>query len=80
MLYDNNYLFIRAKNVFSPGEDKEKIKSLVTNKEDRLNHGYGTKIIKEITSKYNGASTFRTEGNYFIYSGMLYLPMKGEEK
>lgn len=44
---------------------------LSTTKKNKANHGYGTKIIKEISNKYNGKCDFYEEDNYFCCNVVL---------
>lgn len=56
------YLYIESKNSCR----SEKIrKGLLTTKKDKVNHGYGTAIVKEIADRYNGESKFVSDGNLF---------------
>jgi two-component system sensor histidine kinase AgrC len=44
---------------------------LKTSKSDVKNHGFGTKSVKEIASKYNGIADFYEEGNRFFANVVL---------
>lgn len=46
---------------------------LVSDKQDKKNHGYGTKIIREIAKKHSGFADFYEEDGYFCCNVMLYL-------
>ena len=46
---------------------------LVSDKQDKKKHGYGTKIIREIAKKYSGFADFYEEDGYFCCNVMLYL-------
>lgn len=46
-------------------------KNFITTKKDRKNHGYGLKILKEITDKYEGEVKLKAEDN--IFEAVLYL-------
>lgn len=46
---------------------------LVTDKEDKANHGYGTRIIREIAAKHKGFADFYEEGNEFCCNVVMYL-------
>ena len=60
---NKGYLYIESKNSFIP----EKIKSgLLTIKNDKFNHGYGTGIIKEIAAQYEGDVKYSSEGDTFL--------------
>lgn len=78
LLYDKNYLFVKVINHILVDENHPPLTSLRSSKTDRKNHGYGTKIIRSICEKYNGACHFNVKDNLFVFEGMLYLPMKGD--
>lgn len=44
---------------------------LATTKNDTFFHGYGTKIIKEITEKYDGNYSWKESGDFFITNVLL---------
>ena len=67
------YLFIQVVNPIPPNTDKESLLSLTTEKSDVKNHGYGTRIIKQIAAKYNGHAMFSVEGDKFVAEAMLDL-------
>ena len=46
---------------------------LITDKENRILHGYGTKIIKDIAEKYHGYADFYEENNMFCCDVVLNL-------
>lgn len=46
---------------------------LVSDKQNKNNHGYGTRIIKEIAEKHNGFADFYEENDYFCCNVVLYL-------
>lgn len=46
---------------------------LISDKPDKKNHGYGTRIIREIAGRYNGFADFYEENNYFCCNVVLYL-------
>lgn len=45
---------------------------LKTNKKDKSNHGYGTKIIKELAEKHHGFADFYEQDNMFCCNVILY--------
>ncbi|MBQ3527410.1 MAG: GHKL domain-containing protein [Clostridia bacterium] len=51
----------------------DKNPALVSDKSDKKNHGYGTKIIREIAKKHSGFADFYEEDGYFCCNVMLYL-------
>ena len=70
-----DYLRITAFNSVDPELVKEK-PSLRTTKKNR-GHGYGTKIIKNITKKYEGYVTFTYEDNKFVSDCLINMNHKG---
>ena len=70
-----DYLRITSFNSVDPSLTKEK-PSLRTTKKNR-GHGYGTKIIKNITKKYEGYVTFTFEDNKFVCDCMINMNHKG---
>ena len=46
---------------------------LVSDKQDKKNHGYGTKIIREIAKKHSGFADFYEEDGYFCCNVILYI-------
>ncbi|MBO5528876.1 MAG: sensor histidine kinase [Bacilli bacterium] len=62
---------IECSNYFVGGRDFENGLPLTT-KNDKLNHGFGTKSIQEIVHRYHGDATFKTEGNIFTVSIIFY--------
>ncbi|HIV63504.1 MAG TPA: GHKL domain-containing protein [Firmicutes bacterium] len=67
------YLFIQVINPIPHNADKESLLSLNTEKSDVNNHGYGTKIIRQIAAKFNGHAMFSVEEDKFIAEAMLDL-------
>lgn len=51
--------------------------NVIKTRKNGKNHGYGTKIIKNIASKYNGYVEFEIEDNRFICDVLLYMNLKG---
>lgn len=47
--------------------------ALLSSKKNTKNHGYGTKIIKDIANKYNGFADFYEENDLFCCNIILYL-------
>ena len=58
------YLYINISNSFS-GEIATERDHLSSTKENKHEHGYGTRIIKEICEKYNGVFTWKFKDNFF---------------
>ena len=46
---------------------------LKTDKEDKVSHGYGTRIIREIAQKHRGFADFYEEGGEFCCNVVMYL-------
>ncbi|MDO5330821.1 MAG: GHKL domain-containing protein [Bacillota bacterium] len=70
-----DYLRISISNPIRE-EDREKAIKLSSKKGE--NHGYGTKIIREIASQYDGYASFDLEGELFVADVLLYLSPKKE--
>ena len=69
----NDYLKISFKNTMN---DKE-ANTMITSKNDKLNHGFGLVIINEIIAKYNGFSNVYTSSfaeNQTYYNLELFFP------
>lgn len=49
---------------------------LATNKRDKLNHGYGLKLIKSSVERYDGNFKYSYENN--IFTSMIILPLKSK--
>jgi hypothetical protein len=79
MLYEAPYLFITVRNHIPKDVDEKKLLSLNSSKGDRMNHGYGTKVIRDISSKYNGTTKFEVQDGCFVFDGMLLLKDGKEE-
>ena len=69
-----DYLNIISENPFS-GEirksEKNKLQILSTTKRNSSEHGFGTRIISEITQKYDGVCVYEYEGGVFKMNVML---------
>lgn len=69
-----NYVIIECENTFD-GEIKiNKKKQLITTKNG--DHGYGTKIIKNVLDKYNGNLEYDINGNIFKLIAMIEITEK----
>lgn len=69
----NDYVKISFKNTMS---DKE-TNTMITSKNDKLNHGFGLVIINEIIAKYNGFSNVYTSSfaeNQTYYNLEIFFP------
>lgn len=76
--YQEPYLKIAVKN---PTSKHEVLAEGLTSKEDKAIHGYGKRIIKEITNKYDGAIEEKIEKNTYCVYAMLKVPeVKEKEK
>lgn len=67
-----NYLAIVIKNTVPKSVLKEN-PELHTTKQDRENHGFGLKVIRNVAQKYDGLTSFSEEDGYFVASVMLKL-------
>ena len=64
-----NYIIVECSNSFS-GEVKFNRKNeLISSKNG--DHGYGTKIIKNVVNKYNGTLDYEVNDNKFIITIMF---------
>ena len=72
-VFDGNYLLLDVLNATIAAKEDISLGLLHSQKTDRLNHGYGTKIIDSICRKYSGVSKFYIEDGIFHFSGMLLL-------
>lgn len=66
------FLFVVVENCYD-GILLQKNDELLTTKEDTENHGYGTKILRQIASKYQGEVSFAAESTVFRARIMLKL-------
>lgn len=72
VIYEEPYFIVEVENSISKDVNKAKLLSLQSSKKDRLNHGYGVKIIKEICEKYEGVAKYTiSDDGRFNFSGML---------
>lgn len=73
---DKQYLHIAVRN--TTANDVPIIDNMVeTNKTDKILHGFGLKIIRQITEKYNGVYTLQCKNRMFTVQ--ITLPTKREE-
>lgn len=70
----NSFLLIEEENFFE-GEMLFYEGLPVTNKEDKLYHGFGMQSIRMLTEKYEGDIHLESEGSIFRLSIMLPMPM-----
>lgn len=54
---------------------KEGKKNLISRKEDKERHGFGTKSIKKITDKYNGSYTWYFDDEKMVFHSTIMLPL-----
>lgn len=66
-------LLVKVSNCLEEG-DAEHALRLRTNKPDKRYHGCGTRIVKSICAKYNGAVTFSEKDGRFVVAAMLTEP------
>ncbi len=74
------YLFVIVINPLAEDEDTEKLSKLKTSKRNPSQHGYGTRIVREIARKYKGSCVFDIEGGKFAAKAMLYVDGEEDEK
>ncbi len=66
-----DYFYIVVDNPVPADVNVRKILNLVTSKEDKKQHGYGTKIVRRIAEKYKGAAIFDIREGRFVAKLML---------
>lgn len=71
--YMRNYLFITVKNTVNDTLSKSERLKLHSSK-NSFTHGYGTKIVRTLAEKHDGAAKFDLQDNTFVASVMLALP------
>ncbi len=69
----NNFLLIRVVNSILPNSVKEKNGRLVSTKKNSREHGFGVKIIKNLTEENGGCFEYTVEEERFIANVMLRL-------
>lgn len=67
------YLYVSITNPLGSNIDKEQILSLKTNKDDKISHGYGSRIIDRIVRRYNGQVNYSIIDGQFVADIMLDL-------
>lgn len=60
-----NKIYIKVNNRCLSTKEEHDIKELITEKEDKENHGLGTKNVLETVQKYNGNVTYSTKSGWF---------------
>ena len=71
--------YLRITSLNSINEDKAKAaQTLRTTKRGKA-HGYGTKIIKNIASKYNGYASFKVEDGKFVCDALINVILEGNK-
>ena len=78
ILTQQDYLRIVSYNTVTKVNMEEGKLSLHTSKEEK-NHGYGTKIIKNICEKYHGYATFAIDGDQFICDCVLDMTYRSQD-
>lgn len=68
----NDFLLIQVKNYFD-GALEYRNGQLVTSKNDKLNHGFGIKSIRQVAEKYEGELKITAEDNWF--SLLVIMPL-----
>ncbi len=66
-----DYFYIVVDNPVPADVNVRRILNLVTSKGDKKQHGYGTKIVRRIAEKYNGAAIFDIREGKFTAKLML---------
>lgn len=69
------YLYCSVENRIHQNNYQEKL-SLVTSKDNKLEHGYGIMAVKRIAEKYNGMTQFSNSPTHFTATVMLLLDDK----
>ena len=70
MRFINKQFYIKVENP-TDKEHGELKDTLETSKKDKVNHGYGTKIVKRIAVKYNGYVRYKVADGKFIAEVLL---------
>ena len=78
ILTQQDYLRIVSYNTVTNVNIEEGKLSLHTSKEAK-NHGYGTKIIKNICEKYHGYATFAVDGDQFVCDCVLDMTYRSQD-
>jgi len=72
-------LYLEIKNTFSGSLKKIDKVTFKSTKKDSRNHGYGLSNVNEVVEKYDGISSFTTEGNWFIVNITLFSEKKNSQ-
>lgn len=67
-------LYISVENSLPEGMNEKKTLSLKSAKGDKVQHGYGSKIVNRIAESYGGYASRRIENNMFIAEVLLSFP------
>ncbi len=73
LLFEEPYLFLTVKNRVPDSLDHQTILRMKSQKNDRMNHGYGVKVIKDIVNRHHGSCRFEINDGYFTLDSMLLL-------
>ncbi|OON98722.1 MAG: hypothetical protein ATN35_03675 [Epulopiscium sp. Nele67-Bin004] len=68
--FEDNILIVSCINSYN-GEVLRRSGTFRTTKEDKNNHGFGTKSIVEVCEKYNGQANFEYSDNQFVVKAIL---------
>ena len=79
ILYKMSTLYLEIKNTFSGSLKKIDKVTFKSTKKDSRNHGYGLSNVNEVVEKYDGISSFTTEGNWFIVNITLFSEKKNSQ-
>ena len=79
ILYKMSTLYLEIKNTFSGSLKKIDKVTFKSTKKDSRNHGYGLSNVNEVVEKYDGISSFTTDGNWFIVNITLFSEKKNSQ-
>lgn len=71
MRKDGEYLFLQVINALPETVDPQTIDFDTSSKSDKIYHGLGNKIVRQIVRKYNGTIQYGHENNQVIVNVML---------
>ena len=72
ILADETALLIEMGNPFKGTINYDNKGNIISQKEDKNNHGLGLKIVKDVIKKYHGLLEVNTDNNYFRIKVFLY--------
>ena len=74
----SNFLYIKCQNTTDREELRKWHSGILSTKEDKTSHGYGTQIIAKIAEKYGGCVDYSVKDGEFV--AKVLLDMIGEEE